>query len=124
MEDNPTQGAGQSGQGPAQQPTPAPQSANKNTGMAVVAYLLFFVPLLTDAKNDPFVKYHVKQGLVLFIGWIISWAIVIIPFLGLILNPIISIALLILLVVGIMNALAGRQTPLPVIGQYGEKFNF
>lgn len=32
----------------------------KNIGMAVVAYILFFIPLLTDAKNDPFVKYHVK----------------------------------------------------------------
>ncbi|GAF91940.1 unnamed protein product, partial [marine sediment metagenome] len=39
----------------------------KNTGMAIVAYILFFIPLLTDAKNDPFVKYHVKQGLSLFL---------------------------------------------------------
>ncbi|MBP6855591.1 MAG: hypothetical protein KBC26_01280 [Candidatus Pacebacteria bacterium] len=32
----------------------------KNIAMAIVAYILFFIPLLTDAKNDPFVKYHVK----------------------------------------------------------------
>ncbi|HOE15288.1 MAG TPA: hypothetical protein PLH82_01145 [Candidatus Paceibacterota bacterium] len=43
----------------------------KNTGMAILAYILFFIPLLTDSKKDPFVKYHVKQGLVLFIGGIL-----------------------------------------------------
>ena len=67
---------------PAPQPTPevkpepsappsaeAPKpSAGHNTGMAVLAYILFFIPLLTDAKNDPFVKFHVKQGLVLFLA--------------------------------------------------------
>ncbi len=43
------------------------QPKEKNTAMAAVAYLIFFLPLLTDAKNDQFVKYHVKQGLVFFI---------------------------------------------------------
>ena len=44
----------------------------KNIGMAIVAYILFFVPLLTESKNDPFVKYHTKQGLVLFVAWLIT----------------------------------------------------
>jgi uncharacterized membrane protein len=45
--------------------------------MAIVAYILFFVPLLTESKNDPFVKYHVKQALGLFICgvivFVLSW---------------------------------------------------
>ena len=53
------------------------KASGKNTGMAIVALIIFFVPLLTDAKKDPFVKFYVKQGLVLFIGWIaisiITW---------------------------------------------------
>ena len=44
-----------------------------NTGMAVVAYLIFFIPLLTDAKDDPYVKFHTKQGVVLFIAWVVTW---------------------------------------------------
>ena len=44
----------------------------KNAGMAIVAYLLFFIPLLTEARKDPFVRYHVKQGLVLFISALFS----------------------------------------------------
>lgn len=55
--------------------TQSSSKKEKNTGMAIVAYIIFFIPLLTEAKNDPFVKYHVKQGLVLFIGWVIVWII-------------------------------------------------
>ena len=41
----------------------------KNTLMAVLAYLgiLILVPFLTDAKKDPFVKFHLKQGVALII---------------------------------------------------------
>ncbi|TAN33576.1 hypothetical protein EPN28_02065 [Patescibacteria group bacterium] len=118
---------------PQPQPTPPPQppaqppqpnQAQKNTGMAVVAYLIFFVPLLTDAKNDPFVKYHVKQGLTLFLGWVVTWIIAMIPFIGWVVGWLASIGLLILLILGIMNALGGKQEPLPLLGQYGEKFKF
>ena len=46
----------------------SPIGGKKNTTMAVIAYIIFFVPLLTgDAQKDAFVKYHVKQGLVLFL---------------------------------------------------------
>jgi uncharacterized membrane protein len=91
--------------------------------MAVVAYILFFVPLLTDAKKDPFVKYHVKQGLVLFIAWVvvcvIDW---ILSYHLWFISTILSLGLLVLLILGIKNALDGKQEPLPLIGQWGEKF--
>jgi uncharacterized membrane protein len=99
-------------------------STQKNIGMAIVANILFFIPLLTDAKNDPFVKYHVKQGLVLFIGWIVTAIVGYIPVIGWILAPLMSLALLILLIIGIMNAAKGEQKELPFIGQYAEKFKF
>jgi len=42
--------------------------------LAIVAYILFFIPLLTDAKNDPFVKFHVKtRVLIIFCLWVILW---------------------------------------------------
>ncbi|NIR47464.1 hypothetical protein GWO43_04305, partial [candidate division KSB1 bacterium] len=47
------------------------QDGAHNTAMAIIAYIIFFVPLLTDARDDPFVKYHVKQGLVLFLSWVV-----------------------------------------------------
>ena len=105
--------------------TAAPQEpkkeAQKNTAMAVVAYILFFVPLLTDAKHDPFVKYHVKQGLVVFlIGIAVA---VLSPFIWMI-SWILQLGLLVLVVLGIVNALNGKQEPLPVVGGLAEKFKF
>ena len=96
----------------------------KNTGMAVVAYIIFFLPLLTEAKKDPFVKYHVKQGLTLFLAGLMGQVIVLIPFIGWILLWPYNIFLFILFVTGVMNALGNKQKPLPLIGKFAEKFKF
>jgi uncharacterized membrane protein len=100
----------------------------KNTGMAIIAYIIFFIPLLTDAKNDPFVKYHVKQGLALFITgvivMIINQFLFLIPFIGFVLSWLIGLFVFILFIVGILNASQGKQKPLPVIGKFGKKFKF
>lgn len=102
-------------------------SKEKNTGMAVVAYILFFVPLLTDAKDDPFVKFHVKQGLVLLlaavINWVASFILIWIPVIGWLLMGAISIGLLVLWIMGILNAVQGEKKELPLIGSYASKFN-
>lgn len=99
------------------------QTPHKNTGMAIVAYLIFFLPLLTDAKDDPYVKYHVHQGFVLFLVWlavsILSW-IPPIMFVGWILH----LGLLVFLVIGILNAAQGKEEPLPLIGQFADRFHF
>ncbi len=97
----------------------------KNTAMAIIAYIIFFVPLLTEAKNDPFVKYHVKQGLVLFIGAIIVWFIKqVFPVIGWIISPLFSIAILIFIIIGIINAVNGVKKPLPFIGSFADNFKF
>lgn len=97
----------------------------KNTGMAVIAYILFFVPLLTEAKNDPFVKYHVKQGLVLFIADVIVMIGSSLPVIGwFLIAPIGWIAVLVLLVIGVMHAVNGEEKELPVIGKYASNFKF
>jgi uncharacterized membrane protein len=99
------------------------QGKGKNTIMAVLAYIVFFVPLLTDAKDDPFVKYHVKQGLMLLIAGIAVWLIInVLPIIGLLIAPILDIAIIVLLVMGIMNAINGVEKPLPFIGSYAENF--
>lgn len=101
------------------------QGKGKNTGMAIVAYIVFFIPLLTDAKNDPFVKYHVKQGLALFICAVGVWLVVsVIPIIGIIIAPILNIGILVLLIMGIINAVNGAEKPLPLIGSLAESFKF
>jgi uncharacterized membrane protein len=100
-------------------------ASKKNIGMAVVAYIIFFIPLLTEAKNDKFVKYHVKQGLVLFISGVAIWLIAnVIPVLGLLVAPILDIVLIVLLIMGIINAVNGVEKPLPLIGRFADNFKF
>jgi len=109
-----------------QNPT-TPSAGKPNTIMAVIAYILFFVPLLTgDAKKDAFVKYHTKQGLTLFLLVVmfnvIDW---IIPFyFWMTISWLLSLGSLALLIIGISNAVSGKQQPLPLIGKYADIFKF
>lgn len=98
----------------------------KNTGMAVVAYILFFVPLLTDAKDDPFVKFHVKQGLTLFIAAVALQVVgMVVPVIGwFLILPLAGLFTLVLFVVGVLHAVNGEEKELPVIGKYASNFKF
>lgn len=100
--------------------------AQNNVIMAVLAYLgiLIIVPFLTDAKNDPFVKFHLKQGLVLLIFEVITWFIDSIPMLGYLVGWILGLATLVLVIIGIVNAVQNKEQELPVIGQYAKNFKF
>lgn len=102
-----------------------PAGPKHNTTMAVIAYILFFVPLLTgDAKKDEFVKYHTKQGLALFILWIgTNLLYMILPF-WFAIGWIFTLAGFALLIVGIVNAVNGKKEPLPVIGKFADRFKF
>jgi len=95
----------------------------KNVGWTIVAYLLFFVPLLTEARRDPFVKYHVRQGLVLFISVFILCVLSWIPVIGSIIFLLGSIVIFVLWLIGILNATTSKKKPLPLICKLGDKFN-
>jgi uncharacterized membrane protein len=93
--------------------------------MAVLAYfgILVIIPLLM-VKNDPFVKYHIRQGLVLLIALIIAFAISTVPIFGWFLGWILWLGCFVLMIMGIINAVNGQTKELPLIGQFGSKFNF
>ena len=116
------------------------QDAQQNKGMAILAYLIFFVPLIAGThKTSPYVKYHTNQGTVLAIFSIgcsivfgILQAIILAIFtaslafgallafttiFGL-LWFIIGIFILVLVILGIVNASGGKIKPLPVIGKF------
>jgi uncharacterized membrane protein len=104
--------------------TSAVSKQDVNVGMGIVAYLIFFIPLLTDSKDDPFVKFHVKQGLNLLIFAVVGSVVSgIIPVIGwFILGPIISIASLVLGIMGIINAANKEMKELPLIGKYAAQY--
>lgn len=91
--------------------------------MAALCYfgILVIIPLITDAKKDPYVKFHIKQGLVLLIAGIITSFISMVPVLGWVVGFILWIILLILFIIGLINAITGKEKELPIIGKYGDK---
>ncbi len=99
----------------------------KNVVMALLCYLglLIIIPLVTDAKKEPYVKFHIKQGIILLITsvaiWIASIILAFVPILGWIIVLLAWIGMLILVIMGIVNSLTGKENKLPVVGQFADK---
>ena len=87
---------------------------------AIMAYLfvLVMVPILVK-RNDPFVNFHVKQGLVLTISLVLALiAAVWLPRLG----TLLVLFLLLADIVGLVQALLGRRWKIPLIGDIAARF--
>jgi len=83
-----------------------------NKTMGVLAYFIFFLPLLVDSKNE-FGRFHSNQGLLIFILSIVASIVgSIIPILG----WVGSILVLVLAIIGIINASKEEMKELPLIG--------
>ena len=110
---------------PVQSSVPSSQpTVNNDVLMGILAYLgiLVIIPLIVD--KSPFVKFHVKQGLVLFIIEIIISALGFgfYAFWGLI--NLLNLLVLILVIIGIVNVVNRKQQELPVVGQLAKYFTF
>ncbi|HPA25955.1 MAG TPA: hypothetical protein PLK76_04325 [bacterium] len=93
--------------------------------MAALSYfwILFLLPLLLK-KNNPFCQHHAKQGLVLFIFSLVISVLGGIPILGwLIIMPLGWIAVVLLALMGIVNALQGKLWLMPFLGKYTNKIH-
>jgi uncharacterized membrane protein/predicted RNA-binding Zn-ribbon protein involved in translation (DUF1610 family) len=124
---------------PQTQQAPA-SDAQTNKVMAILSYIIFFIPLITgDHKKSPFVKFHVNQGTLLaivaiaysIISGILS-AVIKVPYsvwgvsTGYYHTPgwlstilwIISLGVFALCIYGIYNAATGKTKELPVIGKF------
>jgi len=108
-----------------QTPQTPVRQGDKNL-IAILSYLgiLFLIPMLA-AKDSPSAQFHAKQGLVLFIAEIIGWFLTMIPVIGwFVVGPILWIVWTVLIIIGIVNVVKGKQTPLPIIGKFASKFKF
>ncbi|UZE93825.1 MAG: DUF4870 domain-containing protein [Candidatus Pacearchaeota archaeon] len=99
---------------------------------AFLCYLISIIGvvivLVTKKDRSDFSIYHARQGLVLFITWIIVailWSILgLIPIIGWIIGWILWILVLVLWIIGMVNSLTGKKVPLPVIGGFAKSFKF
>jgi uncharacterized membrane protein len=97
--------------------------AHKNMPMAILSYIgpLVIVSYLT-AKDDPFVKFHIKQGLVLFIIEIAVWVLSGMFWPLWMLFRLVNLGTFILSVVGIVNVTQGKEKELPLVGGWSKYF--
>lgn len=93
---------------------------DENKLLAALSYVgvLVLVPLLVK-RDDPFVRWHAKQGLVLLMGMVVAvmaaaWVSVV--------GNVLFLVLLIVAVVGLVQALLGRRWKIPIIGQIADSF--
>jgi len=121
---------------PAQEPVEEPlgesavalmEDMEEGKLFAILSYALgfvglpfFIVPLIQ--RNNAFSLFHAKQCLILWIiavggGFISSLLFAIC--IGAILLPIVMIFVLVLEIIGLLNAVKGVAKPLPLIGQWG-----
>ena len=95
-----------------------PEDIEKNKTMAGLAYLLFFLPLITCPESR-YAKFHANQALILLIVGIAGNVILgIIPVIGWMLMPIFGIGVLILGIMGLVNGFGGKAKRLPLIGKF------
>ncbi len=109
----------------------APQSEQSNTStsgdnstlMGILSYIgiLVLIPLLTE-KNNQFVRFHVRQGLVLLVIEIAAMVIgsMVWGIGGL--TSLINLGAFVLSIIGIINVINKKQVALPLVGQFADKF--
>ncbi len=102
--------------------------------MAILAYIFWLIPLLA-ARDKKFAMFHTEQAIAMWIITIIFYIIVWILTLILgqissvltcivgILSLLVWILLLVLIIMGLINAAGGKVKELPIIGSYGAKLN-
>lgn len=99
----------------------------KQKAIAVLSYLLIlvFIPLLTY-RDDRFIHYHAKQGLMLMLCWIvfivIAYPLTYIPYAGIGIIAVLGALFLCLNLVLIIGALLGRMWLIPVLGMYADEW--
>ncbi|MBW2964024.1 DUF4870 domain-containing protein [Candidatus Woesearchaeota archaeon] len=91
--------------------------------LGVFLGIIGFIVVLLAKKDNKYAMYYAKQGLVLTIAWVIIWVIAIIPIIGWIIGFLGWILLLVLWIIGWVYALGGTEKPIPIIGQFADKFN-
>ena len=96
---------------------------DQNKLMAILAYIgpLVIVSYIV-AKDNSFVKFHIKQALVLFVIEVAIWIIGNIFWQFWFILQIANLAVLVFVIIGIMNVVNGKETELPIIGTFSSYF--
>jgi len=113
---------------PPEAAPPVAPPADNSAVMSVLAYIgiLVVIPFIV-AKDNPIVKFHIKQGLVLLVIEIAVWVVGTFLWMTWVIWPLLSLvnlATLILSIIGIINVIQHKQKELPIVGAFASRFTF
>ena len=91
---------------------------NRNIVAAVgyFTWIGFMIAFLMGDKNDPFIRHHLNQALIIDLAGLIAGVFAVIPLLGAMIAAVVNIAGFVLDVIGALRAYRGSTEPLPYIG--------
>ncbi len=109
---------------------PAQQEDKTAAILAYITLIGYIVAIVMHGNNKTKIgSYHLKQatGLILFsiASWLALMIIAFLPFIGfltLFLSPVLWILILVLVIMGVINAANGAMKPIPVLGTLFEKW--
>lgn len=91
------------------------EEIEKHKTMAILAWIIFFIPLLTDAKDSKFAKFHANQSLLVtliaILGSVLTSTVI-----GAIVGIPLSIVALVFWIMGILSAVNGQMKRIPIVG--------
>ena len=92
--------------------------------LGVFLTIIGFLIVLLAKKENKQAMFYAKQGLVLFIAYIIIAVAGMIPLIGwFIIMPLGMLLMLVLWIIGIVYALSGEEKYIPIIGKFADKIN-
>ncbi|MFA6461266.1 MAG: DUF4870 domain-containing protein [Candidatus Woesearchaeota archaeon] len=104
------------------------QKSQEDKGFAFLGIFLTvigFLLVLLLKKQDKYAMYYAKQGLVLFIGFVLvniaSWFVSWIPIIGNIITAVLWAGMIILWILGLVYSLSGEEKEIPIIGEFADK---
>ncbi len=103
--------------------TPKNSTEDNTKLMSILAYLgpLVIISYAT-AKDNPHVKFHIKQGLVVFVIEVGIWFVSSMFWQFWMILNFANFGVLILSVLGIINVVNGKEEELPIVGQFASHF--
>jgi len=103
-----------------------PEEIQSGKTMAILAYIFFVIPLVVDeARKNKFAMFHTEQAIVIAIIYLIG---IVLGTIGSmfcigVIFYLIDVFAFVLWIMGLIYAIQGQVKEVPLVGQYGEKFN-
>lgn len=98
------------------------ETDNVTKVMAALSYfgMLALVPTIIN-RRDPYVSFHARQGLVLWIWEVLAVFSLAVPAIGRLFFQMSGVICFVLSVVGLISVMLGRAWKLPIVGGWAEK---